>query len=520
MDMKTNAPSFITAIYSLRPSRARLFFSTLLVLLVLRTTTANAEGRIIILGEGDAWSDIATTDHVLFVGGKHGYFDMTLADGGYEVIPGTDLLVQFDEDLADSTGNYRLVEGRARTHRNAAKLGAGGGLFNGEAEGVVLEPRDGALFSSNRDWNEISIEFWLYPVLLDEGTTIFHWRGSHTIGLDTTIKELRVSISNRALSWRMQNLFVPPDFSEYTVELSGTKVLIPRRWQHHLLRFRSDTGLIEYLVDGSPVAVTHVSKTGREATEVYGAYTGDAKDGRIVIGRGFTGFIDAIRVYEGFVVDPFLERYERRAGTAMTRVFDLDYSNSQILRIDSEYGEPADSSVLFYYRISDSLVNAINVSGDWIPFLPGRAIDGVRTGRYFQIFVEMLPNGTGQTAPTVNTISVSFEPDLPPHPPENVASRSGDGSITVLWSPSIDRDVAGYLLFYGTRSQSYFGADSSTGPSPIDVGNATNVTLEGLENGKLYYIAVVAYDASLPAHQSSFSAELSVRPSRLIGGKK
>ncbi|MFW5747687.1 MAG: hypothetical protein ACOCX6_02700, partial [bacterium] len=73
----------------------------------------------------------------------------------------------------------------------------------------------------------------------------------------------------------------------------------------------------------------------------------------------------------------------------------------------------------------------------------------------------------------------------------------------------------GYLIFYGTRPGRYFGTDSDDGPSPVDAGMNTEFTLEGLENGKLYYFSVAAYDDATPPHRSGFSDEVSARPSVL-----
>jgi hypothetical protein len=39
------------------------------------------------------------------------------------------------------------------------------------------------------------------------------------------------------------------------------------------------------------------------------------------------------------------------------------------------------------------------------------------------------------------------------------------------------------------------------------------LTLSGLQNGRLYYFAVVAYDGTEPPHHSGFSREVSARPS-------
>ena len=60
------------------------------------------------------------------------------------------------------------------------------------------------------------------------------------------------------------------------------------------------------------------------------------------------------------------------------------------------------------------------------------------------------------------------------------------------------QDLAGYRLHYGESSRNY--------TTSHDVGNQTSYTLQGLQSGRTYYVAVTAYDAS--GNESAFSAEI------------
>jgi hypothetical protein len=59
-------------------------------------------------------------------------------------------------------------------------------------------------------------------------------------------------------------------------------------------------------------------------------------------------------------------------------------------------------------------------------------------------------------------------------------------SVTLSWDPSPDTAVTGYLLRWGRASGGC--------TNQLDIGNATNATLGGLESNVSYYFAVVAYD--------------------------
>jgi hypothetical protein len=76
---------------------------------------------------------------------------------------------------------------------------------------------------------------------------------------------------------------------------------------------------------------------------------------------------------------------------------------------------------------------------------------------------------------------------------------SDAAGLTIGWDPPSDGSATGYILYYGTASQSYSGQ--------VDVGNTTSYTLSGLSDGTTYYVAIRAYDTV--RDMSSLSAEVS-----------
>lgn len=72
------------------------------------------------------------------------------------------------------------------------------------------------------------------------------------------------------------------------------------------------------------------------------------------------------------------------------------------------------------------------------------------------------------------------------------------GQVTVAWDANPEPEVAGYKIYYGTRSGSYTAS--------LDAGNATSILLSGLQDGATYFFAAVAYDAS--RNESGFSNEI------------
>jgi Fibronectin type III domain len=75
-------------------------------------------------------------------------------------------------------------------------------------------------------------------------------------------------------------------------------------------------------------------------------------------------------------------------------------------------------------------------------------------------------------------------------------------SVVLQWDASATESVTGYVLVYGTASQSY--------TQQVDVGYTTSYTLNDLLDGTTYYLAVRAYDAV--GALSAPSAEVTANP--------
>lgn len=73
------------------------------------------------------------------------------------------------------------------------------------------------------------------------------------------------------------------------------------------------------------------------------------------------------------------------------------------------------------------------------------------------------------------------------------------GQTTLAWDANTDPAVAGYMVYYGQNSGNYSGK--------ADAGNKASYTVAALMDGRTYYYAVTAYDASRA--ESGFSNEAS-----------
>lgn len=76
--------------------------------------------------------------------------------------------------------------------------------------------------------------------------------------------------------------------------------------------------------------------------------------------------------------------------------------------------------------------------------------------------------------------------DIPPAPPSEVATLTGDNWVEISWDYNHENDIAGYNVYYNyTYEGKYTLIGSTEGNYFLD---------DGAENGVTYYYAVAAYD--------------------------
>lgn len=73
-------------------------------------------------------------------------------------------------------------------------------------------------------------------------------------------------------------------------------------------------------------------------------------------------------------------------------------------------------------------------------------------------------------------------------------------SVVVGWNANTESDLAGYVLYWGTKSGTYAAA--------VDVGKDTSYQFDNVGTGVTYYVVVTAYDTA--GNESDYSKEVSL----------
>jgi hypothetical protein len=535
--------------------------------------------KTLILGGTAGWETVENREGIAEIGAVRPNPVLTLSSARDDSTR-LDMAVSFDESrpdlFTDRTGHYQVSVSQAVASADMrwARAGNGAVHFFGDTaisprtslqdmEPLVITPRSrAAILSPESGLRDFTLEFWLYPMNMENGEQVLAWTATRLIGREEQIYQRIqcVAVKNR-LQWSFFDFFSAPDESRrLTFSLCGASRVVPRTWSHHLIRFDADTGLLEYLVDGVPEDILYATSSGHEGGEVYTPFIGEG--GRLVLGGRFTGLMDEFRVYSAFVDRPLLQKYSGRAGRIETRILDLGEGNNHVVRIDAFGGRTShtgrvggtvvsrtaggapgsvrgttavltasaneysgngsfnftdDSAIRFFIKIGDTPY--LKTSAVWHSFEPGAELDGSFReydfrGRFIQLAAEFYPSGDRETTPYLEELRVLYAADEPPHPPTVVTAIARNGAVDLSWRPSPDRDVEGYFVYYGTSQAEYFGNDAVLGSSPINVGKRTSLRLDGLKNSVLYYFVVSAYDRLNATHGGEFSREVTARPLR------
>jgi hypothetical protein len=486
-----------------------------------------------------------------------------------------DLYLSFDEKSPDQFGapggRYSVTAGAAGALLSVAgpewaRQGEGAAFFSamtrpqqaqgnaqspgdapakGRAGPLVIVPDDpAALFAAGRRIRDFSLEFWLYPLHMENGEQILAWSSSlPRIRGGYYFQHIRCSALKNRLTWNFGDFFISPGGEETRgVTLNGLNTVVPKLWSHHLIRFDADSGLLEYLVNGSTEAVTYVTDTGAEGGEVYTPVSG--QEGAFVLGRGYTGLLDEFRIYSRYAGGPGgefglegdIRKYPPAGGRVETRAFDLGPESGAVLRLEALGGRISlggnsrlndyagekrlafadDSAIQFFIRTGDNPYRW--AESDWRAVEAGIPLGPEFRGRYVQVAAHLYPGAGGETSPYLEELRIVYRPNEIPPPPSRLSAQARDGGVELSWHGPAGGRPDGYLVYYGAARGEYFGTGVPQGPSPINVGNRTSLRLEGLDNGIVHYFAVASYRV-IPGSGGAgelligeFSREVTARP--------
>ncbi|TAL36764.1 MAG: hypothetical protein EPN93_08075 [Spirochaetes bacterium] len=477
----------------------------------------------------------------------------------------TDLVLSFNgpasSSVRDDTGNYTLRSSVYDSATGNGVLGGGGASFYKKEHRVEIESARNQWMGSCEDLGSFTIEMRIYPVALREDAVLLSRMGQTSgarIGIELVMK-------NGHIVARLSRLFKEEDGRRTgDFVLNRGRLLEEKRWYHVSLSFDRITGKLALFINGEEDEMVYASERGEPGVKVYKPCFSCEDLPIAIVGKNFYGIIDELRISYRHFDDLKREsdmairahgeagRIGRvpvnREGVVTSPVLEFPHTGTGVLRF--QWGEtlPAHTFIWFEFRTGDDLFTMNADAPRWYRIENGqrniymeKSGNGYLRGRYYQWRAHLAPSPDGNRSPELFDISLNYLDDDPPLPPRAVeAVRTSDNGIRLRWRKSVEEDILGYRVYYGTRSRAYDGVigtiggarisnDTSADPAYIEIEITNKVIDENmkrdgrkileyplLKNGVLYFFAVTAYDTYRPDsgynHESRHSEEISARP--------
>ncbi len=494
-------------------NHSRLFIIVIQSLLFTPLLT----GETFTIGSGDGWEGCRLYN-LKMSPGKGGFPDLVLARTALGMNePFTDILLPLnDRQDADRSGHYRILS-QPEYDKRHFKAGGGSAAFYRDTELVLKTGKTSALFAPFSNWEDFTVEFWLYPANPGEEENIIRWEGLGRMEDEIYSQSILCRFNNRRLVWSFSNFFQLPGQYETFFEISGSPVL-PRQWNHHMLRYSSQTGMLEYLINGQPSAIIYTTPKGEESSTVLIPKIGE-EPGELVLGSGFTGFMDEFRLERRFGEAENTKLYSQ-AGFGVSPVLDMEFPDSSVNLLEHSASVPDNTAVYLYYAMTNSLMAAeeyrAEFSGSqsvlehpeiWHPVKDGSLSHPVEKGRYLVLSFLLFPDMKKDISPNLSTINVDYSPSFPPFPPSQLKAGMEGDRLHIQWSPSPSPGVDSYLVYFGEKPGEYIYPGS-----PLRIQGKTDAYIDGLLPFKQYFFAVKSCISGESSRSSCFSREISVRP--------
>jgi hypothetical protein len=480
-------------------------------------------------GVDNGWNNVFTMENVKLSRGPLGRLDIVLADNSPVSESKTEVLMQFDDCTIDSphlqTQYYRVHEFDVFPSQKNKKFGSCSAGFFLPKNVIRLEPLGGSIFSSKGPLESFTIDFFLSPISLYDGSVIFSWHAP-VVSLDGDFTGLKAFFKEGKLHWLFENVFTDRDGNLRDVIIGETAPTALGEWHHHAVYYDADSGLLTLYFDGKENNLQWVTDDGTEqGTLLQGAFSQYLQI-PVSIGDDYHGFVDEFRISRG--LPRFYLGLFRDFGVVTSDILTLEGKGAKIVKFIWDSAENNGTAVRLYYRTSKDYFRPFDGAGrlmehessgsripEWIPVRNNDEIDTeLSGGRYYQWKAELYGTG-GLFSPSLLSLKIMIEFNLPPLPPTVLKAEPLNGGVKLSWIGNKEDDIQGYSVYYGTSTRFYFGKGANRGDSPLFVGNTESVDIMGLKNEQVYFFSLTAVDEA--DQESGFSRELIVRPSSIYG---
>ena len=426
----------------------------------------------------------------------------------------TDLYLTFDKYKGrDFLKNYKIAYKQFRFNETSSIINESGYFFKDE-DRLELAGNSRSFFQPGINLSSFVISFWIFPLSFSNYDVILRI-GSQYYDDNTDIIEeqsIVVRMEEGRVFWEFNNLFSSNNLKKDIIRLESYDRVIPNKWSHITLKYDQYSGKIEIYINGIQSALALATVDGTINSSILNLRYHKKNRSIINLAPIFSGSLDEFLITRSIHMNGDT-KYQGEGGVLISNVRRIDNMGGTVTNVDIQDITKNNSDILYYCRYSETPFysdDAFSQNVPWVP-LKSENLNDIRM-KYFQWKAVFLPGKDNEHSPRFKKMVLHYRKDMPPAPPKGIRILEGDGKVKLKWLMNSEKDLKGYKIYYGTKSNHYFGTDALEGSSPIDVGKINEVEITGLKNNVIYYFVLTAYDDEDKNHESAFSNEVFARP--------
>ncbi|OHD13430.1 MAG: hypothetical protein A2Z98_05055 [Spirochaetes bacterium GWB1_27_13] len=424
-----------------------------------------------------------------------------------------DLYLSFDKlKNFDDSGNYKVTYNQFHftENRSIYKKGA---YFTSKDDRLELVGTNSSFFQSGVNLGSFSISFWVYPATFSTNEIILKIGSQYYNRAEDNVEDESIVAKTESgkMVWEFNNIFKLGNKLKENLRLESFDKILPEKWTNINLTYDSYSGIIKLFVNGKQSATLCATEDRTIYSSVLNIRFHPTNRCIIKIAPNFFGAIDEFVITRDSKQSNF-EKYEDGGGVIYSDVIELDKGGAYILKVTPDETNENNSNIVYYYRYADSpFYPDFEYSSEIKWNILGKEKLDSKKIRYIQWKILLLPGLNGEYSPKFRGIKLTLNRNIPPSKPIGLQVLAGDGKIKIKWIKNSEKDLKGYKIYYGTKSEYYFGKDAKEGDSPIIIGATDQFELTGLKNNLIYYIVISAFDDEMN-NESDFSGEIQARP--------
>jgi len=429
-----------------------------------------------------------------------------------------DLYLSFDSKVEkDLTGNYKVLYSKFLLSDNIY-LNNNSAYFLSNEDRIELIGNNSSFFQPGARLGSFSISFWIYPVSNSINETILSIGGHYYNKKENKTEEQAIicKLENGKVLWDFLNVFSLNEKVFSNIKIDSVTRIIPERWSLINLTYNSYNGIIKLYINGNEAGIGIATIDGNLHSSVLNMSYHPTNRCFIKIAQSFIGAVDEFYIFKKDIMTSE-EKYSSNGGEIISKVIDIGKGGGIIKKVNIEDFKDNNSEIFYFYRYSDKPFYSYyeySQNIKWMPFNKESIIpDKIR---FIQWRILLLPGNNNNNSPKFRSLEIIYYKDIPPARPVGLKAIVKGNTVILKWIRNSEKDIMGYKIYYGTRSNYYFGKDATNGESPIIIDanedfDKHGIPITGLKNNVMYYFAVTAFDDEEKTNESDFSDEIVVR---------